>query len=104
MLSALFGFIRGLFSLLLGWVAGNSAGLVTKILSSLGIGTITYIGLSELVATLVANVQGFLGGLPAELAQLVYLSGIGQGIGLILSAIVTRITLVQLKKFGLMTA
>lgn len=64
--------------------------IVIRVLATLGFGIVTYTGVSAVIATAANMIQGSLNGLGGDAASLLFMSGIPQGIALILSAVAAR--------------
>jgi len=72
--------------------------VLSRILLALGFSVVSFVGMDLLMDQLIASVQGAWGGLPASILQLAGLAGIGQGLGIIFGAVLTRVTIWQLQK------
>jgi hypothetical protein len=90
----------GAFLPLLALAAGP---IVRAVLKSIGIGIITYAGLSTLISALSTHVQTAYGAMPASVAQIADLLGVGTAIGIILGAIAARATYAAISKIGSIT-
>ncbi|SCZ52954.1 DUF2523 domain-containing protein [Thiohalomonas denitrificans] len=66
------------------------APLVYKVVAALGLGFVTYLGLSYVMDELMSYMQGALSGLPSEMLAMVALLKIDQAIALIVSAFSVR--------------
>lgn len=81
-----------------------AAGPIAKyVLQSLGIGFITFAALTTLVNALTAHVQTAYGAMPASVAQIADLLGVGTAIGIILGAIAARAAYAALARLGKIT-
>lgn len=83
------------------FLAGAAAPLVKKVLVALGIGIVSYGGLSVLYGqaqSLVVSHWGQLGGAALQIGSL---AGFPQACGIILSALSARIALVAVQRFAL---
>jgi Protein of unknown function (DUF2523) len=79
----------------------SAAGPIAKqVLASLGVGVITYAGLSLLVDNITASVQANYGMLPSSAAAIADLLGVGAAFGIILGAIVARVSYAAIGKIG----
>lgn len=74
---------------------------VARMLQALGIGMLSYVGLSALVERLVSEAVASLNGLPATLAAWVGLLGIDQCLSIMLSALIGRVAIQALTNVGL---
>ncbi|MDP2805580.1 MAG: DUF2523 domain-containing protein [Gallionellaceae bacterium] len=72
--------------------------IVIRVLSTLGLGVVSYVGLNSVVTLAYNQIQANFSSLPPELGQFLFLSGLPQGMGIILSALVARIAMMQLSK------
>lgn len=89
------GWLEGLKTLLI----AIAPSLAARVMSSIGIGVISYASLTALTNTVISNVNssyGLIGSVPLAFLNL---SGFSTAITIITSAIVTRVTLTALKKF-----
>lgn len=81
-----------------------AAGPIAKyVLQSLGIGFITFALLTTLVNTLTTHIQTAYGGMPASVAVMADMLGIGTAIGIILGAIAARASYAALARLGKIT-
>lgn len=78
--------------------------LARKVLLALGIGWVTYAGLDTLMSAVVASVQSNFGAVSGSWAQVVWLAGFGQAIGIILGALMARVSMMVLSKLGKVVA
>lgn len=74
---------------------------VARMLQALGIGMLSYVGLSALVERLVSEAVASLAGLPATLAAWVGLLGIDQFLSIMLSALIGRVAIQALTNIGI---
>lgn len=72
--------------------------IVVRVPSTLGLGIVTYTGFTAVLDLVYRRIASSFAALPADMAQLVFLSGLPTGISIILSALAARLALVQLKK------
>lgn len=82
------------------WLAALLFTLPGRILSSLGIGWLTYTGYKSALESLVSSVQSHINSVPVEIYNLLALSGFVTGIGVILAAIVARAGFVFVDKLA----
>lgn len=73
--------------------------LVGRVMLALGMGFVTYQGLDALVSAAQSAVIGAYGSMTGPIIQFLGLTGVGQAIGIILSAITTRVALLSIKQF-----
>lgn len=74
---------------------------VARMLQALGIGMLSYVGLSALVERLVSEAVASLNGLPSTLAAWIGLLGIDQMLSIMLSALIGRVAIQALTNVGL---
>lgn len=77
-------------------IAGS---LAARVMVSLGIGVVSYIGFNTLVTAVNDQVHSAYGsayGIPLDLLNM---AGAGQAIGILTGALVTRVSLMAIKKF-----
>jgi len=86
------------------WLMALAFPLVKRVMLSLGLGFITYEGLSLIGAQVQNLVVSNWGALPASMLQILNMAGFGQFVGIILSAITARIALVAVGRIGKVTA
>jgi cell division protein FtsX len=90
------GLIGALGALLMG-IAGSVA---KRVLLSLGIGFITFVGLSAAMDSMKSQVLAAWGAMPASVIQYLSLAGVGIALGIVLGALATRVSMVSLSKLG----
>lgn len=81
---------------------GLTAPIVVRVLTTLGLGVVTYTGFSAVLDMVFGRIQSSFAGLPADIAALCFLSGLPAGMSIILSALAARIALIQVKKIQLL--
>ncbi len=72
--------------------------VVARAMITLGLGVVTITGLDAVLSLVVNQMQASFSGLPAAVASIVFMSGLPQGLAVILSALSARIGLMQLSK------
>lgn len=72
--------------------------LAAKILTSLGLGAVTYIGITALLAAVRTYVIGSVGGLPGDIAMLFGLLKVDIAINIMLSAVTARAVVAGMNK------
>lgn len=80
-------------STLFAFLASAVGPLAIKILLALGVTAITFTGVETVVSALTDHVITSYGGFSGEILALVNLAGLGQGVGLVLGAINSRLAL-----------
>jgi len=86
---------------LLGGLINSAGTIVGKVLISLGIGYVTYTGLSESLDWLQTQLSSSFSGLPPEALQVLSALKVGQALAIILSAMAGRLVLNGLNSSGL---
>jgi len=84
----------------LSWLVVAIGPLAKKLLVALGIGTITYTGFDAAFGALRDQVISNYGSMPANVAGIISLTGLGQALGIILGAMAGRVGLVALSHFA----
>lgn len=83
------------------WIGALAWPLVSRVLLALGIGTVTYLGVSAAVNGALGAAKGALGGLGSDLAGLLALSGFFEALSIGAGAIIATIAFSVAKKFTL---
>lgn len=78
---------------LLGGLLSITSSLVGRVLVALGIGTVTYTGITTVLGYAKAQALASLSAAPAQLTQLLGFLGVGEFISIITSALVARLIL-----------
>lgn len=73
---------------------------VTKILTSLGLGVLTFYAIQEGYDLILAYITSAYAGLPADVLQIFGLYGVHQALGIVLGAMAVRVSLIVLGKIG----
>ena len=73
--------------------------LAARVMLSLGIGIVSFAAITTLANTLISSMQTYYGDIPTTVLQLIGLGGIGDLLAMISSAVIVRLTLVNLKRF-----
>lgn len=82
------------------FLAGSVSPLAKRVVVGLGLGIISFAGLTTLLNQLISQAQTSYNGLPQMALGLAGLMGLGEALGMITGAMVVRLTLVTMKKFG----
>ncbi len=82
------------------YLASVSVPIAKRVLSGLGVGVVTYIGLDAVLLQVKDMVIQNWGVMPSGVLTLMTLSGVTQGVGIILGAISARFTMLQLSALG----
>ncbi len=72
--------------------------LVARVFLALGLSMVSFVGMDLLMNQVIAHAQNAWGGLPAGILQLAGLAGIGQALGIIMGAVLTRVMIWQLTR------
>jgi hypothetical protein len=86
-----------------GWgtfLAAAVSPLARRALVSVGVGTLTYAGFDSAVSGLLSSAESAFVGLSGAAGQLVLLSGVGTAASIIAGAIVARVSMMALKRLG----
>lgn len=86
------------------FLMGIVGALATRVLTALGIGWVSYAGISALAAQVVQQIQTYWGQGSIEVVNLLEMAGFGQAIGIMLGAIVARATLGAIARLGKLAA
>lgn len=86
------------------WLLSIAWPIVAQVLVSMGIGVLTYTGLSLIGGQVQGAVVSAYGGLTGDMADVLGLAGIPQGMGIILGSINARIAFIAVGKIGKVTA
>jgi hypothetical protein len=79
-----------------------SVPLVARVLSSLGMGIISYVSITKFVDFIVAKIILQIGAMTGSAVMVMALAGIFEALSIILSALAVKATLLALKRFGIM--
>lgn len=78
--------------------------VISRIMTAFGFSFVSYKGFDLGIQQLKNGVSGMIGSLPADVMQLVYLSGIGQGLGYVVGALSFIAAIWAMKRFTLLGA
>jgi hypothetical protein len=79
------------------------APLARQILVSLGIGLITFVGMDAAIGGALSAAKSALAGLPAAVTAVMAMAGFFTAFSIIAGAMVARVSLISLKRFGRVT-
>jgi hypothetical protein len=82
-----------MMSFLFNLIAWASVGLIQRVLLGAGLTLIVYSGVSELAESLLNSVSSNFSQLPSAMFQLAMLSGIGESLSILGSAVLSRIAI-----------
>ena len=85
---------------LVGWLLALVWPLAKKVLLALGIGVLTYSGLTLLATQAQNEIIALWGQVPASMANMAALLGIPQSIGVILGGVTARVALISVGRLG----
>lgn len=88
---------------LVAWLLALVWPLAKKVLVALGIGVLTYSGLSILATQAQNEIVGLWGQVPASMANMAALLGIPQAMGIIIGGIMARVALISAGRLGRVT-
>lgn len=89
-------------STLASFLMAITGSLAARVLTSLGIGFLSYAALSTLASTVVNNITSNYNALGGVVLPLLNLAGGGQVMGIMCAALVTRASLLAVKKIGVL--
>lgn len=81
------------------WVLAMVGPIAMRVLSALGIGWLTFEGVSVLADAAVASAQGAWGGLSGAVLAMAGLVGLSDALGIMCGGLVARVALVSVKGF-----
>jgi hypothetical protein len=76
-----------------GWFVLALPGIVARVLVVLGIGFVSFSGISSVSSELAGFITSKLSGLPADMLAILNLAGVGTGINIFISALTTYFTI-----------
>lgn len=86
-----------------GLLQSAAAPIAKKVLTALGMGVVSYAAISAAMSGVQSAVIGAYGAITGDIAALLSMAGFGQAIGIILGAMVARISYAQLNKLQVLT-
>lgn len=86
------------------WLDNAVGSLAKKVLSALGIGWVSFNGITELALQVKDHVMTAWGGLPTEVLALATMAGFGTAMGVVLSALMYKATMSALSWLGKVVA
>ncbi|MDH4419200.1 MAG: DUF2523 domain-containing protein [Acidovorax sp.] len=72
--------------------------IIARIMVTLGLSIASFVGMDLLMNQVISHAQNAWGGLPSGILQLAGLAGIGQALGIIMGAVLTRVLIWQLSR------
>lgn len=85
------------------WLARISWPLVTRVLSSLGVGTVTYVGAESALSGAFAAAKGAVAGIGGAVAQILAMAGFFDAMAITAGGITSALAWMVLKRFALQT-
>jgi hypothetical protein len=85
------------------WLASISWPIVSRVLAALGMGTVTYTGLTTAVNGYFAMAKASLAGLGGTVMQLLAMAGVFDFLSITSGGVISGLTWMVLKKFALQT-
>lgn len=86
------------------FVASGVAGWVKKGAAALGLGVVSYVGWQAINAQIQSAVTGALSGLTGDVYQVVALAGFVDAVGIWLGAATSAVSLLAIKRLGVLNA
>ena len=80
------------------WLVGLAGPAIRKILASIGVGVVSYIGVQTALSTALAEAKAAWSGLGGDSLSLIELSGASTALSIVAGALGARLALVALKK------
>lgn len=85
------------------WLAGISWPLVSRVLSSLGVGTVTYVGADTALTSALSAAKNAFGGMSGDVIQLIAMAGFFEAMAIMSGGIVSGLAWMVMKRFALQT-
>lgn len=83
------------------WLVSLAWPAISRILGALGIGTITFIGMDQMLRSAITQAQQSLGGLAPDIVALLSMAGFVTALSIGSGAMVTSLALIAMKRFRL---
>lgn len=83
------------------WLARISWPLVSRVLTSLGIGTVTYTGANEALTSALGTAKGAFSGLASEIVQLITMAGFFDAMAISAGGLMSSLAWMVMKRFAL---
>jgi len=81
------------------WLVGLAGPIARQILISLGIGTVTFLGLNTAVTAALGAAKTALSGLPADAVQILALGGVFTALSVLAGGVTAGVSMIALKRF-----
>lgn len=88
---------------LAGLLTGLAGPLAKKVLGAVGVGMVSYVGVSAALEALLDTVRGQWGALSGDVATLLAMGGVNTAVSIIAGAMVARVALMSFKRLGALT-
>lgn len=85
------------------WLARITWPLVTRVLSALGMGTVTYVGADNALSAALGQIKTAFAGITGEIAQLLAMAGFFEAMAIMSGGIVSGLAWMVLKRMALQT-
>ena len=80
-----------------------SLALLFQALVSLGIGTLTFVGLQTAVTSALNGAKSAVGGMPSDIAAIVAMAGIFTALSILAGGVTAGVSMIVLKRFAKLT-
>jgi len=81
------------------WLMALIGPLARQVLLSLGVGVVTFVGLSAAVTAALGSAKASLAGLPADITQVLALGGVFTALSILAGGITAGVSMIALKRF-----
>jgi len=82
------------------WLVALAGPVVRQALVSIGVGTITFVGLQSAVTSALNGAKSAVGGMPADIASIVAMAGIFTALSILAGGVMAGVSLMILKRFA----
>lgn len=82
------------------WLVGLAWPAISRILTSLGLGTVTFLGLDAMLQNAISQSQSSFSGLSSEIMAFMSISGVITALGINAGALAACLAMVALKRFS----
>lgn len=81
------------------WLVALAGPIARRVLLSLGLGVVTYVGLDVALSAALSSAKASLGALPADIAALLAIAGVNTAASILAGALTARVAMIALKRF-----
>jgi len=81
------------------WLVALAGPIARRVLLSLGLGVVTYVGLDLALSAALSSAKSSLGALPADIAALLAIAGVNTAASILAGALTARVAMIALKRF-----